>query len=283
MTAEELVAKTRSLAPVSHSALKLVGLLDQPAISNEDIVQVLKFDNILTAKLLRACNSPLFGLEEPVASVEQAVLMLGHQHILHVAVSIAFSSNMAAALPGNAAEAKELWRHSLVSALAAENLARNTTAVTVEPPIAFTAGLLHDIGKVVMSHALAAEVQSAVRSRVAHDGLSGTEAERELIGVDHAEVGRCLLVSWRLPEEIIESVGNHHHPISRPKPQLSALVHAADCLAHLIASNQGWEVFAVNADAEAVSALGIDQERLGGLVLDAREAMNQVENLVQMA
>jgi len=73
MNANDLIAKVKNLAPVSHAALNLVGLLDQPAISNEDIVHVLKFDNVLTAKLLRACNSPFFGLEEPVSSVEQAV------------------------------------------------------------------------------------------------------------------------------------------------------------------------------------------------------------------
>ena len=69
--------------PVSTAALNLVGLLDQPTIDNEDIIRVLKFDNVLTAKLLRACNSPFFGFIEPIASVDQAVLILGHQQIFH--------------------------------------------------------------------------------------------------------------------------------------------------------------------------------------------------------
>lgn len=282
MTANELITKVKNLAPVSHSALKLVGLLDQPAISNEDIVQVLKFDNVLTAKLLRACNSPFFGLEEPVSSVEQAVLILGHQQILHIALSIAFSSTMAAPLPGYAAEAKELWQHSLVAALASENIAKNNNSVPVESPVAFTAGLLHDIGKVVMNHVLTPDTQSAVRARVAQDGRSRTEAEQEIIGVDHAEVGKCLLQAWRLPEDIIEAVGNHHHPVSKPQPKLSSLVHAANCLAHLIGSNLGWEAFAVRADAGAAAALGIDRKKLDELMISAHDSMSQVENLMQM-
>ena len=100
MTANEIIAKAKNLTPVSHSAMNLVGMLDQPAIGNDDVVRVLKFDNVLTAKLLRACNSPFFGLEEPGSSVEQAVLILGHQQILHITLSIAFSSSMAAPLPG---------------------------------------------------------------------------------------------------------------------------------------------------------------------------------------
>ncbi|HZL43796.1 MAG TPA: HDOD domain-containing protein [Verrucomicrobiae bacterium] len=283
MNATELIAKVKNLAPVSQSALKLVGLLDQPAISNEDIVQVLKFDTVLTAKLLRACNSPFFGLEEPVSSVEQAVLILGHQQILHIALSIAFSSTMAAPLPGYAAEAKELWQHSLVAAMASENIARNSNALSVDAPVAFTAGLLHDIGKVVMNQVLTPDARTALLDRIASNGQSRTEAEREIIGVDHADIGKCLLETWRLPDTIIEAVGNHHHPVSRPEPKLSCLVHTANCLAHVIGSNLGWEAFAERADAGAIEVLDIDQIKLDELVVAAHESMCQVEQLMQMA
>jgi HD-like signal output (HDOD) protein len=100
MTANELIAQVKHLAPVSNAAMNLMGMLDRPGIGNEDVVQVLKFDNVLTAKLLRACNSPFYGLEEPVSSVEQAVFILGHQQILHIVLSIAFSSSMVTPLPG---------------------------------------------------------------------------------------------------------------------------------------------------------------------------------------
>src|ERR1043166_2291335 len=102
MTAKEMVARAKDLPPVSPAALKLVSLLDQPSISNEDVVTVLKHDSVLTAKLLRACNSPIFGFEEPVASVDQAVLLMGHQQILQVVLSLTFSSAMSVAMPGYA-------------------------------------------------------------------------------------------------------------------------------------------------------------------------------------
>jgi putative nucleotidyltransferase with HDIG domain len=283
MTATELIAKVKNLAPVSHAALNLVGMLDQPAISNEDIVHILKFDNVLTAKLLRACNSPFFGLEQPVSSVEQAVLILGHQQILHIALSIAFSSSMAAPLPGYAAEGKELWQHSLVTAVVAEIIANDSHAVRVEPPVAFTAGMLHDIGKLVMNHVLTAELQTAIRARITQEGRSRTEAEQEIVGTDHADVGGCLLQSWRLPEDILEAVSNHHKPVSEPIPRLSSLVHAADCLAHMIGSNLGWEAFAVRADNAAIQALGIDRGKLDEMVITAHDSMGQVETLMKMA
>jgi putative nucleotidyltransferase with HDIG domain len=282
MTANELISRVKNLVPVSPAALNLVGLLNQPGIGNDDVVSVLKFDNVLTAKLLRACNSPFFGLAEPVSSVEQAVFILGHQQILHVALSIAFSSIMNSPSPGYAAEAKTLWEHSLITALAAENIAKENSRFAGEPSVAFTAGLLHDIGKIVLSHALTHDQQTNIQSRAMQTRLSRTTAEKQVLGLDHAEVGRCLLQSWRLPDNILEAVGNHHHPVSRPRPELSSVVNVADGLAWSIDSEQGWETFTVQADADAVEALEITPETLDGLTASARDSMNQVENLMKV-
>lgn len=93
-TAQELIGKVKNLPPVPQTALKLVGLLDQPSVSNDEVVALLRCDNVLTAKLLRACNSPYFGLAEPVSSVDQAVFILGHQQILHIVLTISFGSAM---------------------------------------------------------------------------------------------------------------------------------------------------------------------------------------------
>jgi putative nucleotidyltransferase with HDIG domain len=282
MTAVDLIAKVKNLTPVSNAALNLVGMLDQPEISNENIVEVLKFDTVLTAKLLRACNSPFFGLEEPVSSVEQAVLILGHQQILHITLSIAFSSSMSAPLVGYASEGQELWQHSLVAAFASENIARNVNIVAIEPPVAFTAGLLHDIGKVVLNHVLTEECQTAIRNRITQDGRARTEAEKEIIGADHAEVGQCLLKEWRLPPEIVEAVANHHTPVTKPAPKLSALVHVANCVAHMIGSDLGWDAFAVRIDSGVVEALGIDDAKLDEFVITAHDSMGQVQKLMKM-
>lgn len=282
MNAKELVAQIKNLPPVSHAALKLVSLLDQPAVSNEEVVQVLKYDSVLTAKLLRACNSPYYGFDEPVSSVEQAVLILGHQQILHIVLSIAFGGAMSTPLPGYAAEAKELWAHSLTTAMAADKLARSSITMGIEPAVAFTAGLLHDIGKLALNYALTPAAQSDIRRRINDGNLSRTEAETEVIGTDHGAVGACLLESWRLPAEIVEAVANHHRPIVEPVPKLSAPIHVANCLAHLVGSTVGWEGFAVRTDVRATEALGITPERLEDLMISAHDATNQVQHFMHL-
>jgi putative nucleotidyltransferase with HDIG domain len=282
MTAPELVAKVKNLPPVSYAALKLVNLLEQPAVSNDEVVQALKCDNVLTARLLRACNSPYFGLEEPVFSVDQAVFLLGHQQILHIVLTLAFGSAMVTPLPGYAMEVNELWRHSLVTAISAEIVAAQITEVDIEAPVAFTIGLLHDIGKLVMSQVLTPELQAEIRRRVEEEKIPRAESEKIALGTDHSEVGACLLREWRLPEEIVEAVANHHHPILVPRPRFSVVSHLANCLAHLSGSAPGWDGYAVRVDDRVTTAFELTGDRLENMVVSVRESSDRVDQFMTM-
>jgi putative nucleotidyltransferase with HDIG domain len=279
MTPNDIISKVKNLPPVSQAALKLVSLLEQASISNDDVVQVIRCDNVLTAKLLRACNSPYFGLAEPVATVDQAVLILGHQQILHIVLTLAFGNTMIVTLPAYAAEASALWQHSLVTATAAEIVAAEAYELKVEAPVAFTVGLLHDIGKLAISQGLAPELQAQIRDRIQNENLSRRAAEKLVAGTDHAEVGAALLKTWRLPAEIIEAVGYHHSPPLAPQPKLSAVTHVANALAHRVSPLPGEDLTAREINPEVLAALNIHESRLEGLVETVREAaatMNQV-------
>jgi len=283
VTAQQLVDRVKNLPPVSQAALKLVNLLDEPSADNDEVVHAIKCDNLLTAKLLRACNSPYFGLDEPIASVDQAVLILGHQQILHIVLTLAFGSAMVVPLPGYAVEASELWRHSLITAVAGEVVAAETAAINVEVPVAFTIGLLHDIGKLVMGQALTPDVQAAIRQLIEQQKISRCEAEKIILGTDHGEVGACLLKSWHLPEEIIEATANHHNPIAEPVPKLSVVTHLANCLAHLAGSAPGWDGFAVRVNPQAVTALEINEARLEIMVAEVRSGFERVDQFMSMS
>lgn len=282
MTAYELVAKVKNLPPISQAALQLVNLLDEPAVSNEDVVQVLKYDNVLTAKLLRACNSPYFGLEEPVSSVDQAVLILGHHQILHIVLTLAFGGAMAVPLTGYAVESNELWRHSLTAATAAEYLAMNGIDMNADPHVAFTVGLLHDIGKLVLGQVLTPEHQTNIRALVEDRRNSRWEAEKVVLGTDHAEVGGALLRAWNLPEEIIEGVSNHHRPVVDPEPKLSVLAHLANCLAHRISPSPGLETYATFVDLKVAEAFSLTPARIESITEEVRAVLEKVDQLMKM-
>jgi putative nucleotidyltransferase with HDIG domain len=283
MTAHELVGKVKNLPPISQAALRLVNLLDEPAVSNDDVVQVLKYDNVLTAKLLRACNSPYFGLEEPVSSVDQAVLILGHQQILHIVLTLAFGGAMTVPLAGYAVEANELWRHSLTTATAAEFIISNGIEMNVDPPVAFTVGLLHDIGKLVVSQVVTPEYQTDIRDRMSGRNLSRSEAEKEVLGTDHGEVGGALLQAWHLPEDIIEAVANHHHPVVEPRPRLSAVANIANVIAHLVGSAPGLDEYTLRVDDRVIEAFNLNPEQLEAMMADVRESCDKVDQLMSIA
>jgi putative nucleotidyltransferase with HDIG domain len=189
-------------------------------------------------------------------------LILGHQQILHIVLTLAFGGAMTVPLAGYAVEANELWRHSLTSATAAEFLVSHDIEVNVDPPVAFTVGLLHDIGKLVLNQVLTPEYQADIRAHMTEKGLTRCEAEKAVLGTDHAEVGGALLQAWHLPDEIIEAVANHHHPRVEPAPGLSAVANVANCVAHLAGESPASETCTARVDDRVAEAFGLTPERI---------------------
>jgi len=279
MTAPQLIAKVKNVPSISQTALALVPLLERGDSSNEDIVQVLNRDSVLTAKLLRACNSPYLALDTPVDSVDQAVLILGHGQILHMVLTLAFGGAMSVTLPAYALEATDLLRHSFATATAAEKAVNSSSRIEIDAPLAFTVGLLHDFGKLVIQQVLTSEMQNAIRSQVSA-GLSTADAEREVVGVDHAEVGSTLLYMWRLPEPIIEGVANHHHPVLEPRPRVSAVASLANSIAHLAAGEAGCEQYKLPADGALASAFELGPDQIELLISSVREVHKKSHHLM---
>lgn len=273
------------MPPVSHGALKLLKLLDRPEVDNEEVMQALEYDPVLTANLLRACNSSYFSLEEPVSSVLQAILILGHRQIMQIVLSLAFGRTMRSLSPANARQAEALWVHSVRVALGAEALAGQGVPLKTQAVIAFTAGLLHDIGKLVQDQALSRETQDELAAALEHRASDRTipDVERGILGTDHAEIGSDLLRQWRLPDQIVEAVANHHRPVCQPEPELSALVHTADALAH--SADKGvinWEEFADRTDAQVLELVMVPAAESQDLLTAFHHANQRAEYLVSL-
>lgn len=264
MTAHQMLAKVRDLPPVSTAALQLISLLDQTETPNEDIIRVLRQDSVLTAKLLRLCNSSAMALSEKVTSVDQAVFLLGRVQIFQMVMALAFRGPLTVPLRANPAETAALWHHSLSAAIAAERAVGEGLKLDVGDSEAFTVGLLHDIGKLVTTQFATEETSNAMRALVAR-GLSGVEAEREIWGTDHAEVGTGLLYLWRLPEEIVEAVARHHQPVLAPHPRLSALACFANRAAHL-AGGPTPQPALQSSDQGLLDAIGLTAEQFNDIV-----------------
>jgi putative nucleotidyltransferase with HDIG domain len=277
-----MLAKARNLPPISRAGLELGKLLTSPDTSNEDVVAVLRQDSVLTAKVLRLCNSPILGLSEPVGSVDHAVFILGYNQIAEMIAALAFRGPLTLPLPAYALANDDLWRHSLWAGTAAEILLGEGLGFQADSSLAFTIGLLHDIGKVVTNEFLTRESALAIRTGVA-EGCSLVEAERRVLGTDHAEVGAALLCVWRLPELMLEAVALHHRPVLHPEARLSALACFADDLAHRAARIEPTPAApAASATARAPSVLDYGPERLEPLLARVREASGVATEFMAM-
>ena len=269
---------------VSETARKLVTLLNHPNTHRDDLIKTLRCDNVLTAKLLRVCNSAHTGLKCPVSSIDQAVLLLGDNTIYRMVCAIGFGGAMGFAMPGHSIEANGLWSHSLSVGMGAEYLTEIEGYGDFQPSMAFTAGLLHDIGKLVLNQILTTKWRADIRALMSENGLSRVEAEKAVLGANHAEIGACLMQKWALPEVMGEAVANHHAPIVRPVAQLSAVVYLADCAAHLSGPSPGGsEAMALRPGPDMAALLGMEQERVGELVANVHGAMKAVNQFLTVA
>lgn len=197
-------------------------------------------------------------------------------------LTLTFGSAMVVPLPGYAVEANDLWQHSLITATAAEVLNSQVAIVETDASVVFTVGLLHDIGKLVLGQALTPDLQTSLRQLIELDLVPRPEAEREILGTDHGEVGACLLQTWNLPEEIIEAVANHHQPLLEPRPHLSVVTHVANCIAHLAGSAPGWDGYAIRVNDTIANAFDITPDKLESMVATVHDSLARVEQLMNM-
>ncbi len=215
----------RSLPPLPAAVERLLAMSREPEVNFRKVAQVIESDPALTARILRAANSAFYGVSRRVQTVRQAVVLLGHEVIINLALGVSvlnLKRNLLKQWPGDPAA---FWRHSLSVALLARELARQLKLADSEG--AFVAGLLHDIGKLVLlSHHGVVYAQVLLAARQSSQPLHMLESE--LFEVDHAAAGYALCQHWNLPEALAQAVAEHHAEAPPASDTLAELVYDAN-------------------------------------------------------
>lgn len=194
-----------------------------------DLARVVMADQALSAKLLRVANSPFYSMPRKVSDIERAIALLGFREVRDLSLSISvFDSLYMPTKAGAYFDRARFWEHCFVVAFLTRELAR---AQQQSGGNAFTAGLLHDVGKVFLDKYFPDLFRSIV-SRVTSAGISFREAEQTLVGIGHDEVGAFLLKHWNLPDDLAAGAGSHHTPEVNPDP-MAVLTFCANTLAHI--------------------------------------------------
>jgi len=239
---------------------RIIHTLDDASSSAADLERIVRNDQAITTKLLAVANSSYYGFEHEITTVRRAAVAVGFNEVRNICLGLTLMGFLRPSTFADRQAAEMLWLHSLAVGEAARILALRSRAC--EPSQAFTAGLLHDIGKVIMA-AFAPEQVKSVLDYAAEQGCGHLEAERAL-DLSHEKVGWDLAGLWDLPPVLQQAIGRHHGPEEgMGHLPLVAVVHAADFLARDLAIGESG-----NSDVPALSplalpAMGIDPAALG--------------------
>lgn len=253
---EDILRRVGDIPPLPAIAARVLEIVNDPDMDVADLVSIIEKDQGLTAKILRVSNSALYGLARRISTVKDAVVTLGLNNIRNQVLALSAYSLMQGAASGYALAAGSLWDHSLCTGLCAERLAGILDHKSVSDEV-FIGGLLHDIGKSVLSYYVAARFGN-ILERVDKLNQTFAEAERAELGFDHAEVGARLALRWNLPGALVEMIGDHHRPdIQSVNATRVCIVHVADAIASMLGVGAGVDSLEKRLGYEAVEQIGL--------------------------
>lgn len=226
-TLDELSAKADALPSLPEVVSYLMRSLRDEGANADTLAHYINSDPAIVARLLAAANSAASGLSTHIFSAKQAFLVLGVNRIVNIILASTLTYRYD--IRNAAFDARLLWRHSLGVATCARVLAELTG---FNPEMAFTGGLLHDIGQLLMFTASPTHYVRVLEQR-RHDDSSLIVAERQVFGYDHAAAGRTLATAWKLPAEIVDAIAAHHEP-DELFCEIGNLIHVSEILSHAL-------------------------------------------------
>ncbi|HEU0200257.1 MAG TPA: HDOD domain-containing protein [Burkholderiaceae bacterium] len=219
--ASEVAAEVRGLPPFPQLAHKVIELMRAPEPAAREVARLLATDAALTASLLRLVNSSFFGLQRRIASVQEALQVLGMNAVQRLVLSAAVTGSYALVFSGRE-RARTFWRAQFRCAVTARALMRDGSA-----ECAYVAGLLHGVGELAMMVRFGDAYATEFTRNPGAKGAARVHAERSAFGIDHAQLGGAILRRWSLPEDIVEAVRRHHDATAPSGGPLVAAVWAA--------------------------------------------------------
>ena len=225
---DALEKSIENIMPIPQVALKVLRIINSDNYGTSKIAEEVKKDQVLSARTLKICNSALFGLRHRIESLEDALVLLGRNRFIQMVLSAAVKNYFNQSGLGYSICKGGLYHHAVGNAIITEKIAAHTG--DVQPSLAYIAGLMHDIGKVVLDQYISSAYPYLYR-KASDTSVSLLDIEKEIIGMDHTEIGAILAEKWDLPEIFIDTIQFHHNPEkARINPKLTHMVHIADVL-----------------------------------------------------
>ncbi len=257
---EELIEKVDEIPVFPASVMKIIHLIEEDTTSAKDIEKEIMKDQGLTAKILKLANSAYYGLRRDVQTVSQAIVLLGFQAVKSMVLATSVGKVFDKEMPGYALGKEALWRQSQISAVMARTIAKKCKYDKAD--LVYTAGLLKDIGKVILDHYLVESYEEVIKKMESSDETF-LEVEQQVLGFDHAQVGAKIAEKWHLPEELVEAIALHHEPEkAQINPKMTAIVHVGDVLIMMMGLHLGIDGLSYYISESTLEHLGLSESEL---------------------
>ncbi len=272
---EQIFKSVKDLPPMPQVIHKARKVMASPNSSFKDLAIIFVTDQAIATRVLKLSNSAYYGLSKKVSSIQQASVILGHKTLAELITMVSTSTLLGNKLKGYGLEAGQLWEHSLAVAFGSRLIAQKKYPEFSDN--AFAAGLIHDSGKLALDKYVF-ERHEIFEQFMANGEKTFLDAEKEILGFDHAEIASEVCRKWNVPEELATGIKYHHHPSQIPDNILANLLHAADGIAMM--SGLGGGIDAVSYEIEEISVkfLGLNNKEISILM---EKVVTSVQNTMQ--
>jgi putative nucleotidyltransferase with HDIG domain len=278
---EDIISAIDTLTPIPPVAAQIMALAEDENSSMSDISDLIVHDPSITASLLKICNSAFFGLARKVESVRDAITLLGLDQIVELVLLNSTAENFKDEPDGYGLGEGELWHHAVLSAHVAKMLAENHGAARKKHLI-FTAALLKDIGKLIMGRYVAFSFEK-INILVGSKGYSFNEAEKEVIGMNHEEIGALLGEKWRFGKKLVYIIRNHHMSEEACRDDAeTALVYLADIVCMMIGFGTGVDGLAYRFYSDVLKRMNLNDNDLQKIIYDTGERRKKIQKLLDL-
>ncbi|MBN2071725.1 MAG: HDOD domain-containing protein [Candidatus Krumholzibacteriota bacterium] len=269
-----LIKKIDQLPTIPAVIKRLVDLTADPDADIRDILELIERDQSLTASIIKLCNSSYYGLSKKVSSINEAVVMVGFNTISNMCITLGPSIYLKKKVLVYDGEDVDLWRHSILAGSCCEQLAFFARQEMIE--VAYTAGLLHDIGKLVLAECDRGLLQKVV-DQVA-EGLSHVDAEEKVLGMHHGMIGSRLLRKWKFPGSLTDAVKYHHIPKKTGKNKdLTEITYLGNLIAKLADDQRRGPTIEDVARDRVSRRFQLDEPQIRFIIQKARKQVEETE------
>ena len=276
---KRILKSIQMLPPFPATIQKVMALAGDPDSSLTELVAVVRFDQAITANILRICNSAYFGLHRPVDNVNDAIMHMGKKNVLR-AVMASGLSRYFRTTKGYDVKGGDLWEHAVAVALMSQICAARLSRP--DDPRLFTAGVLHDIGKMVLGE-FVHESWQKIQELVENKKYSFLEAEEEVIGVNHAELGGEIALIWKFPDEILKAIAFHHRPdLLADNDAVPWIVYLSNQVCHLMGIGVGTDALAYRSVGDVAGRFQLKQRDLENMMAELHLKLQGARELVSI-